>query len=77
MILLRAHTAVLTLALAASARLSEGLRRFRDDEEGLTTTEIAVITFLLVGGAIVIGGIIYAAGRGAAESIPVPDAPAR
>ena len=76
MILLRAHLALLTLLTAGADRLRAGLRRARDDEAGLTTTEVAVITFMLVGAAIVVGGIIYAAGRGAAESIPVPDAPA-
>jgi hypothetical protein len=29
------------------------------DERGMTTTEVAVITFLLVGAAIVVLGIIY------------------
>jgi len=46
------------------------------DEEGLTTTELAVVTFLLVGAAIVVMGIIFAAAKNNAESIPVPDAPA-
>ena len=31
------------------------------DERGMTTTEVAVITFLLVGAAIVVLGIIYTA----------------
>lgn len=44
-------------------------------EEGLTTTEVAVITFLLVGAAIVVMGIIYSAARDNANNIPVPDAP--
>ena len=33
------------------------------DERGMTTTEVAVITFLLVGAAIVVLGIIYAAAK--------------
>jgi hypothetical protein len=33
------------------------------DERGMTTTEVAVITFLLVGAAIVVLGIIYTAPR--------------
>lgn len=46
-----------------------------EDERGLTTTEVAVITFLLVGAAIVVLGIIYAAARGNADNIPTPDTP--
>ena len=48
----------------------------RDDEEGMTTTEIAVATFLLVGAAIVVMGIIFAAASDNANNIPVPEAPA-
>ena len=65
---------LLLLTLAAS--LPETYARLRDDEEGLTTTEIAVVTFLLVGAAIVVMGIIYVAARNNAENIPVPEAPA-
>ena len=46
-----------------------------DDEDGMTTTEVAVITFLLVGAAIVVLGIIYAAAKGNADSIPTPAQP--
>jgi hypothetical protein len=45
------------------------------DERGLTTTEIAVITFLLVGAAIVVMGIIFAAAKNNANNIPDPAAP--
>ena len=45
------------------------------DERGMTTTEVAVITFLLVGAAIVVLGIIYAAAKGNAENIPTPVRP--
>jgi len=45
------------------------------DERGLTTTEVAVVTFLLVGAAIVVLGIIYAAAKGNAENIPTPVRP--
>lgn len=47
-----------------------------DDERGLTTTEVAVITFLLVGAAIVVMGIIYTAAKNNATNIPDPQAPA-
>ena len=46
------------------------------DERGMTTTEVAVITFLLVGAAIVVMGIIYAAAKNNAETIPTPATPA-
>lgn len=47
-----------------------------DNEDGLTTTEIAVVTFLLVGAAIVVMGIIYNAAKNNANNIPEPTAPA-
>jgi hypothetical protein len=46
-----------------------------DDERGLTTTEVAVVTFLLVGAAIVVLGIIYAAAKSNADNIPTPAQP--
>lgn len=45
-------------------------------DHGMTTAEVAVVTFLLVGAAIVVVAIIYAAARSNAENIPVPEAPA-
>ena len=47
-----------------------------DDDSGMTTTEVAVITFLLVGAAIVVLGVIYAAAKGNADNIPTPEQPA-
>ena len=46
-----------------------------DDETGMTTTEVAVVTFLLVGAAIVVMGVIYQAAKGNADNIPDPQAP--
>jgi hypothetical protein len=46
-----------------------------DDEAGMTTTEVAVITFLLVGAAILVVGIIVSAAKGNAENIPNPQQP--
>lgn len=67
----------LAAALAGlSALLDDAWSRLRDEEDGMTTTEVAVVTFLLVGAAIVVMGIIFAAAKGNAESIPVPTAPA-
>ena len=68
------HALVLLTVLLTTAR--DRWARMSDDEDGLTTTEVAVVTFLLVGAAIVVTGIIYAAARSNAESIPVPTAPA-
>ncbi len=45
------------------------------EEDGMTTTEVAVITFLLVGAALVVMGIIYTAATDNANNIPTPDAP--
>lgn len=75
MILLRLHLTVAALTGRLTDRIRTDLDRLRDDD-GLTTTELAVVTFLLVGAAIVVMGIIYAAARSNAENIPVPDAPA-
>lgn len=47
-----------------------------EDERGLTTTEVAVITFLLVGAAIVVMGIIFTAAKNNANNIPDPQTPA-
>lgn len=76
MIILRLQLALLALAASAWQSATDGLRRWRNDEDGLTTTEIAVITFLLVGAAIVVMGVIYAAAKSNADNIPVPEAPA-
>ena len=45
------------------------------DDRGMTTTEVAVITFLLVGAAIVVMGVIYTAAKGNADNIPTPAQP--
>lgn len=45
------------------------------DDRGLATTEIAVITFLLVGAAIAVMGIIYNAAQSNANNIPDPQGP--
>ena len=56
----------------ALARLGINL----DDERGMTTTEVAVITFMLVGAAIVVVGIIFTAAKNNANNIPDPQQPA-
>lgn len=54
-----------------AARLHLGERR----EEGMTTTEMAVLTALLVGAAIVVAGIIFTAAKNNANAIPTPQVP--
>lgn len=61
---------------ALAGFVTDSFHRLKDEEDGLTTTEIAVVTFLLVGAAIVVMGIIFTAARDNANSIPVPAAPA-
>jgi hypothetical protein len=74
--MIRMYLTLTTLVAAVAGFAADGIHRFKTEEEGLTTTEIAVVTFLLVGAAIVVMGIIYVAARNNAENIPVPDAPA-
>ena len=62
--------------LALAGFVTDSYTRLKEEEDGLTTTEIAVVTFLLVGAAIVVMGIIYVAARNNADNIPVPEAPA-
>ena len=54
-----------------AARLRIGERR----EDGFTATELAVLTMLLVGGAILVAGVIIAAAKGHAERIPEAPTP--
>ena len=74
--MIRLYLALTALGAALATYLSDAYIQLKQDEDGLTTTEIAVVTFLLVGAAIVVMGIIYVAARNNAENIPVPDAPA-
>ena len=74
--MIRLYLTLAALAAYLTGFVADGIHRFKTEEEGLTTTEIAVVTFLLVGAAIVVMGIIYVAARNNAENIPVPDAPA-
>lgn len=53
------------------ARLDPGRRQ----DGGLVTTEVAVIVFLLVAGAILVVGILMAAAEGNANNVPVPEGP--
>jgi hypothetical protein len=64
-----------SLVATLTVLLGDRFARLRDEEDGLTTTEVAVVTFLLVGAAIVVMGIIYTAAANNANNIPVPSAP--
>ena len=74
--MIRLYLTLTALTAALGGYLTDSCTRLRDEEDGLTTTEIAVVTFLLVGAAIVVMGIIYVAARNNANNIPVPEAPA-
>ena len=74
--MIRIYLTLTTLAAALTGFVADGIDRIKTEEDGLTTTEIAVVTFLLVGAAIVVMGIIYVAARNNADNIPVPEAPA-
>jgi hypothetical protein len=45
------------------------------NDDGMTTTEVAVITFLLVAAAIVVLAVIYNAAKSNVDNIPVPETP--
>jgi len=44
--------------------------RERGSERGLTTTEVAVLTFILVAIAVVIGGLLYNYARDTVDNAP-------
>ncbi len=47
-----------------------------DRERGLTTTEIAVLTFILVATAVAIGALLYSYAEGRVEALPDDTTPA-
>lgn len=63
----------LTVHLWLSSRLRE--IRDIDRERGLTTTEIAVLTFVLVATAVAIGALLYSYAEGRVESLPEDTTP--
>ena len=74
--MIRIYLTLTALTAALTGYLTDTTARLKTEEDGLTTTEIAVVTFLLVGAAIVVMGIIFVAARNNADNIPVPEAPA-
>jgi len=64
-------------ALFAYVALATRLREIRDvdRERGLTTTEIAVLTFVLVATAVAIGALLYNYAEGRVEALPEDTTP--
>lgn len=60
------------LALRAWVATSTRYRQIREqsDERGLTTTEIAVLTFILVTAAVGIGALLYNYASGQVDDLP-------
>jgi len=56
-------------------KTTDRMRQARDhvDERGLTTTEVAVLTFVLVGIAVVVGGVLLAFARDTVSDAPTPN----
>jgi hypothetical protein len=75
MVLLRLQILLVTVAAGVADRARVQTARLRENEDGMTTTEIAVVTFLLISAAIVVLGIIYQAAKSNADNIPVPSGP--
>lgn len=65
-------------ALTAYVELASRVRELReiDRERGLTTTEIAVLTFVLVATAVAIGALLYSYAEGRVEALPDDTTPA-
>lgn len=66
------------MALTAYVALASRVRELReiDRERGLTTTEIAVLTFVLVATAVAIGALLYSYAEGRVEALPDDTTPA-
>ncbi len=66
------------IALTSYVALASRVRELReiDRERGLTTTEIAVLTFVLVATAVAIGALLYSYAEGRVEALPDDTTPA-
>jgi hypothetical protein len=66
------------IALTAYVALASRVRELReiDRDRGLTTTEIAVLTFVLVATAVAIGALLYSYAEGRVEALPDDTTPA-
>lgn len=65
------------LATSVYVALTTRVQEIRDidRERGLTTTEIAVLTFVLVATAVAIGGLLYTYAEGRVEALPEDTTP--
>ena len=66
------------LAITAYLAFTSRVRELRqaDKERGLTTTEIAVLTFILVATAVAVGALLYNYAEGRVEALPDDTTPA-
>lgn len=66
------------IALGTYLTLASRVRELRelDRERGLTTTEIAVLTFVLVATAVAVGALLYSYAEGRVEALPDDTTPA-
>lgn len=64
-----------TMSTALWVVVTSRVRELRDrgTERGLTTTEVAVLTFILVAIAVVIGGVLYNYARDTVDNAPSTD----
>ena len=63
----------LALWIAASSRARQ--LRHADSDRGLTTTEVAVLTFVLVAIAVAIGALLFNYANDTVSNAPTPDVP--
>lgn len=63
----------LALWITATTRLRGAQRR--GTERGLTTTEVAVLTFVLVAIAVAIGALLFNYANDTVSNAPTPDVP--
>ena len=67
------HRMALATYVTITGRVEE-IRRL-DRERGLTTTEIAVLTFVLVAIAVAIGALLFSYAEGRVEALPEDTTP--
>ena len=67
------HRFVLSAYVSLTSHWSEV--RNADRERGLTTTEIAVLTFVLVATAVAVGGLLYSYANGRVDALPEDTTP--
>ena len=65
------------MAVTTYIKVANRIREIQqvDRERGLTTTEIAVLTFVLVATAVAIGALLYNYAEGRVEALPEDTSP--